>query len=134
MSEYDSESYGEGYGDGSGQDGTTTDTADATGGSDVPDTDVDGHAAKKHGDYFVEVGEPQRALGYYQEALNKGDLDALETEKVHYNMASCYYQLGDQQNCYPHAYAAAKSSDTSVETYALRYFFWSVTGETVGGI
>src|SRR6266540_5495568 len=107
---------------------TATDTN-----STIPDTDVDGLAAKRHGDYFMDVNEPQRAVEYYQEALNKGDLDATDTEKVYYNMASAYYRLGDQQNCYNASYYAAKSQDPQVAGYALKFFFWSVTGEKVVG-
>ncbi len=100
-------------------------------GREIPDTDVDGPAAKKHGDYFYDVGDFARATDYYQEALNKGDLDAASLEKVHYNMASCYQKLGDQTNCYSHAYEAAKSHDNNTSWGALTFFYWAVTGETV---
>ena len=101
---------------------------------EIPDSDVDGPAAKKHGDYFVQVGEPARALGYYQEALNKGDLDAETTAKVHYNMANCHYTLGDQSNCYSYAYEAAKGLPADTQVFALRLFFWGATGEKIAGV
>jgi hypothetical protein len=115
-------------------DGFSMDTNAAAPAEEVPDTDVDGPAAKKHGDYFVQVGEPGRALGYYQEALNKGDLDADTTAKVHYNMANCYYQQGDSGNCYNHAYEAVKGLDEKNQVFALRLFFWGATGETITGL
>jgi hypothetical protein len=109
--------------------------ADATEPSaEIPDSDVDGPAAKKHGDYFVQVGEPARALCYYQEALNKGDLDAETTARVHYNMANCHYNLGDQTNCYASAYEAAKGLGLDNQVFALRLFFWGATGETIAGM
>jgi hypothetical protein len=101
---------------------------------DNPTTDVDGAAAKKHGDYFVDVGDYASAVGYYKEALAKGDLSGTDIDKVEYNLASCYYHLGDQTSCYPHAYAASKSTDPQIEGWALKYFFWAVTGETLAGM
>ena len=98
-----------------------------------PDTDVDGHAAKKHGDYFMDVNDPQSAVRYYQEALDKGDLDQTEQDKVHYNMASAYYRLGDQTNCYNHAYYGSLSQDSQVSSYSLKFFFWAATGQKAVG-
>jgi tetratricopeptide (TPR) repeat protein len=105
--------------------------ASESGEREIPDTDVDGPAAKAHGDYFYDVDDFARATDYYQEALNKGDLDAATLEKVHYNMASCYQKLGDQGNCYTHAYEAAKSQVNNISWGALTFFYWAVTGETV---
>ena len=52
--------------------GFSMDSDAAAPSDEIPDTDVDGPAAKKHGDYFVQVGEPGRAIGYYQEVLAIG--------------------------------------------------------------
>lgn len=115
-------------------DSTSDYAGDTESQAQIPDSDIDGAAAKRHGDYFVDVGDYASAVGRYQEAINKGDLSGVDLDKVYYDLASCFYHLGDQTQCYPNAYQAAKSTDQQVSGYALKFFFWAATGERVAGL
>lgn len=110
------------YSDTSADGGTSTQT-------ETPNTDVDGPAAKKHGDYFYDVHEYATALTYYQEALDKGDISGDDLSSLYFNMGQCHHKLNDPASAYDYFYNAIRTGTRNATSVAaLQLFFWAATG------
>jgi tetratricopeptide (TPR) repeat protein len=96
------------------------------------DSDVDGPAAAKHGDYYFDVSDFDQALARYLAAIEKGLADDNERARVLINIATCYHHKGDLVSGLPYITQAVELPRFSSDVGALKSYFFFREGHYPG--